>query len=34
MKENIESKNIGNRKFIIELRFEPKVVMLDKKEKL
>ena len=31
MKENIESKNIGNRKFIIELRFEPKVVMLDKK---
>lgn len=31
MKENIESKNIGNRKFIIELRYEPKVIMLDKK---
>lgn len=32
MKENIESKNIGNRKFIIELRYEPKVTMLDSKE--
>lgn len=31
MKENIESKNIGNRKFIIELRYEPKVTMLDAK---
>lgn len=31
MKENIESKNIGNRKFIIELRYDPKVTMLDKK---
>ena len=31
MKDNIDSKNIGNRKFIIELRFEPKVSMLDKK---
>lgn len=31
MKENIESKNIGNRKFIIELRYEPKVTMLDSK---
>lgn len=31
MKENIESKNIGNRKFIIELRYEPKVTMLDVK---
>ena len=34
MKENIESKNIGNRKFIIELRFEPKVTMLDCKGNL
>lgn len=25
MKENIEANNIGNRKFVIELRFEPKV---------
>ena len=31
MQENIETKNIGNRKFIIELRFDPKVSMLDKK---
>lgn len=31
MKENIESRNIGNRKFIIELRYEPKVTMLDAK---
>ena len=31
MKENIDSKNVGNRKFIIELRFEPKVSMLDKR---
>lgn len=34
MKENIESKNIGNRKFIIELRFEPKITMLDRKGSL
>lgn len=33
MQENIETKNIGNRKFIIELRFDPKVSMLDKKGK-
>lgn len=32
MQENIETKNIGNRKFIIELRFDPKVSMLDKKD--
>lgn len=31
MRENIESKKIGNRKFIIELRYEPKVTMLDAK---
>ncbi len=31
MKENIEANNIGNRKFVIELRFEPKVTMLDHK---
>lgn len=31
MKDNIESKNIGNRKFVLELRFDPKVVLLDKK---
>lgn len=31
MQENIDTKNIGNRKFIIELRFDPKVSMLDKK---
>lgn len=34
MQENIETKNIGNRKFIIELRFDPKVSMLDKKRLL
>lgn len=31
MKENIESKHIGNRKFIIELRFSPKVILLDRR---
>lgn len=31
MKDNIESKNIGNRKFIIELRFDHKVILSDKK---
>lgn len=31
MKDNIESKNIGNRKFIIELRFDHKVLLSDKK---
>ncbi len=31
MKDNIESKNIGNRKFIIELRYDPVASMLDKK---
>lgn len=31
MKENIENKNIGNRKFIIELRYSPIVSMLDKR---
>lgn len=31
MKENIESKYIGNRKFIIELRFDSKGIILDKK---
>ena len=31
MKDNIESKNIGNRKFIIELRFNHKVTIYDKK---
>lgn len=31
MKDNIESKNIGNRKFIIELRFDHKVILADKK---
>ena len=31
MKDNIESKNIGNRKFIIELRFNHKVTISDKK---
>lgn len=31
MKDNIESKNIGNRKFVLELRFDPKVILLDKK---
>lgn len=34
MKENIDSKNIGNRKFILELRFDHKVIMLDKKGSL
>lgn len=31
MKDNIENKNIGNRKFIIELRYAPIVSMLDKR---
>lgn len=31
MQENIDTKNIGNRKFIIELRFDPKVSMLEKR---
>lgn len=31
MKENIDSKSIGNRKFIIELRFKHKVTLSDKK---
>lgn len=31
MKDNIESKHIGNRKFIIELRFDHKVTLSDKK---
>ena len=31
MKDNIDSKNIGNRKLVLELRFEPKVILLDKK---
>lgn len=31
MKDNIESKSIGNRKFIIELRFDHKVTLSDKK---
>ena len=31
MKDNIENKNIGNRKFIIELRYDPIVSMLDKR---
>lgn len=34
MKENIESKYIGNRKFIIELRFQPQPTMLDTKGSL
>lgn len=34
MKENIESKHIGNRKFIIELRFQPQLTMLDTKGSL
>lgn len=34
MKENIESKYIGNRKFIIELRFQPQLTMLDAKGSL
>lgn len=31
MKDNIESKSIGNRKIIIELRFDHKVIVSDKK---
>lgn len=31
MQENIETENIGNRIFIIELRFDPKVSILYKK---
>ena len=31
MKDNIENKNIGNRKFIIELRYAPIVSMLDRR---
>lgn len=31
MKDNIESKKIGNRKIIIELRFDHKVILSDKK---
>ena len=31
MKENIDSKSIGNRKFVIELRFKHKVTLSDKK---
>ena len=31
MKENIDSKNIVNRKFILELRFEHKICILDKR---
>lgn len=31
MQNNIESKNIGNRKFIIEIRFAPIVYMLDRR---
>ena len=31
MKDNIESKNIGNRKIIIEIRFDHKAVLADKK---
>lgn len=31
MKENIESKYIGNRKFILELRYAPQVLLLDKR---
>lgn len=34
MKDNIEAKYIGNRKIIIEIRFDPKVTMLDKKGEL
>lgn len=30
MQKNIETKNIENHKFIIELRFDPKAPMLDK----
>jgi hypothetical protein len=31
MKDNIDNKQIGNRKFIIELRFEHKIILLDKR---
>ena len=31
MKDNIDSKSIGNRKFVIELRFDHKVTLSDKK---
>ena len=31
MKDNLESKNIGNRKIVIELRFDHKVLLSDKK---
>jgi len=31
MKDNLDKKNIGNRKFIIELRYNPVVSMLDKR---
>lgn len=34
MKDNIESKYIGNRKLVLELRFDPKVIFLDKKGEL
>lgn len=34
MKDNIEAKYIGNRKIIIEIRFEPEVTMLDKRGEL
>lgn len=34
MKDNIDGKYIGNRKIIIEIRFEPKVIMLDKRGEL
>lgn len=30
MQENIETKNIGNRKFIIELRFDPQPLPTDR----
>ena len=32
MQENIETKNIGNRKFIIELRFDPKGLLAEQIE--
>ena len=31
MKENLESKHIGNRKIIIEIRYNPVVTMLDQR---
>lgn len=34
MKDNIDSKKIGNRKFIIELRYNPVVAMLDKRGRI